>query len=232
MQKKLEKLVETPKGVVAWLEGITDNVKPLDHTKVFKQYKPLDRGNEKLEKNILSFSLPSISTCGQYCKGCYDIKAMRHKSCRAKRYVNYSMAVHKMDTLKGLIIKQIKDSKSCEYVRIHVGGDFYSLGYVKMWKEIAEEVKVIKPDIIFYTYTKSMFSQMLKDSGINVVKSQYGDDYNYAPLKEVRELAKKHKGVLCPATVLKSLGKEVPSHYCGSECTACMFKERVFFVKH
>jgi len=232
MHKKFEKLFTVENGVIAWLESITNNVIKLNPLDIFKVYKPLDRGNKKLNTSILSFSLPSISTCGQYCKGCYDIRAMRYTSARKKRYVNYSMALHKRAELKALILKQIKNSRTCEFVRLHVGGEFFSLAYVKMWVEIVKEVKVTKPDIIFYTYTKSMFSGILKEGGINVVRSTYDGDFNYGDLKYVRDMAKKNKGIICPVTVLASLKKKVPDQYCGKECTACMFKENVFFVKH
>jgi hypothetical protein len=232
MKKKYEKLFEVPNGVVSWLENLTNNVENVRPLDIFKRYRPLDRGNKKLNPNILSFSLPSISTCGMYCKGCYDIRAMRYKSARKKRYVNYSMAMHNMDELKALILKQIKNSRTVEYIRLHVGGEFFSLDYVKMWQEIAREVKLTKPDVIFYTYTKSMFGGMLKEAGINVVRSIYGDKFNYGELAEVRAMAKEHKGFICPVTVMASLGKKVPDQYCGKECTACMFKENVFFVKH
>lgn len=232
MHKKFEKLFTVENGVIAWLEGLTDNVVKLSPLDIFKRYKPLDRGNKKLNPNILSFSLPSISTCGRYCKGCYDIRAMRYTSARKKRYVNYSMAVHNREELKALIKKQILNSRTCEYIRLHVGGEFFSLAYVKMWQDIAREISEIKPDIRFYTYTKSMYTGMLKEAGINVVKSSYDGEFNFGDLKYVRELAKKHKGFICPVTVMASLKKKVPDQYCGKECTACMFKEKVFFVQH
>jgi hypothetical protein len=232
MHKKYEKLFTVENGVIAWLTQLTDNVINVNPLDIFKKYKPLDRGNKKLFKNVLSFSLPSISTCGQYCKGCYDIRSMRYATARKKRYVNYSMAVHNPKELKALILKQINNSRTVEYVRLHVGGEFFKLDYVKMWVEIAKEVKVTKPDVIFYTYTKSMFTKVLKEGGINVVRSNYNGKYNYAELKEVREMAKEHNGFICPVTVMASLKKKVPDQYCGKECTACMFKENVFFVKH
>ena len=232
MKKKYAKLFTVEAGVIKWLESLTDNVVDLNPLDIFKAYKPLDRGNKKLNTNILSFSLPSISTCGMYCKGCYDIRAMRYPSARKKRYVNYSMAFHKREELKALIIKQINNSRTCEYVRLHVGGEFFSLEYVKMWQSIVKEIAISKPSIRFYTYTKSMYTGMLKEAGINVVKSIHEEGYNYGDLKYVRELSKAKKGFICPVTVMASLGKKVPDQFCGEECTACMFKENVFFVQH
>ena len=230
---KYNKLFKLKKGgIVQWLESITDNVVELNPNDIFKQYKPLDRGNKKLAGNILSFSLPSISTCGMYCKGCYDIRAMRYVSARKKRYVNYSMAVHNPEKLKELIVNQVKNSRSVEFVRIHVGGDFYSMAYVKLWQEIAKEIKAIKPDVKLYTYTKSMFTGMLKEANINVVKSNYEEGYNYGSMDYVEKLRKKHKAIICPVTAINARGGKVPDKFCGSACTACMSKENVLFVQH
>lgn len=234
MKQKYLNLVELPVAtesksrIVLWLESITDKAIALNPNDVFKRYRPLDRGNRKLAKNILSFSLPSITTCGQYCEGCYDLRAMRYKSARMKRYVNYSMTLHKMEELEELIVKQIKASRSVEYIRLHVGGEFYSLEYVQAWGRIVKRVKAIKPDVKFYTYTKSLYTGILQGYGINVVKSVYPDgSFNYAPVDEVIKSAKKHKGKVCPATLRK-----VPDGFCGSKCTLCMACENVFFVKH
>jgi hypothetical protein len=232
MKKKYAKLFTVENGVIAWLESLTDNVVKLNPLDIFKVYKPLDRGNSKLAKNILSFSLPSISTCGMFCKGCYDIRAMRYPSARKKRYVNYSMAYHKREELKALIKKQVLNSRSCDFVRLHVGGEFFSLEYVKMWKEIAEELKEENPDIGFYTYTKSLFGGLLKESGINVVRSIYPEGYNYGSFEYVNVMRKKYKGIICPVTVMAHNKQKVPNQYCGSACTACMNKENVFFVQH
>lgn len=232
MYKKFEKLFTVENGVIKWLESITDTVVDLKPSDIFKRYRPLDRGNKKLAKNILSFSLPSISTCGMYCKGCYDIRAMRYKSARKKRYVNYSMAVHNRKELKALILKQIKASHSCEFVRLHVGGEFFNLKYVKMWKEIAMELKESHPDIGFYTYTKSLFTGLLKEAGINVVRSLYPEGYNYGSFEYVNDMRKTYKGIICPVTVMAHNKVKVPDKFCGSNCTACMNKENVFFVQH
>lgn len=232
MKSKYKSLFEIPNGVIAWLEDLTDNVLNVNPLDIFKRYRPLDRGNSKLNPNILSFSLPSISTCGQYCEGCYDVKSFRHSSVRKKRYVNYSMAVHNPAELEASIIKQINNSRTVDFIRLHVGGEFFNIHYVKMWKRIVESINKSNPDIRFYTYTKSIYTKMLKESGINVVKSSYDEGFNYGDLEYVREMSKKYKGTICPVTVMASIGKKVPEHYCGKECVACMFKEKVFFVKH
>lgn len=42
--------------------------------------------------------------------------------------------------------------KNAGIIRIHVGGDFKTLAYFDAWRELA----IIRPDIIFYAYTKSI----------------------------------------------------------------------------
>ena len=222
------KQVELKDGIINWLNEVktsgVESVKPSD---VFKQYKPLDRGNTKLNSNILSFNLLPVVTCENLCEGCYDIRAMRYKSVRAKRYVNTSMAMHNESELESLIVKQILNSKTVEFIRIHVGGDFYSKKYVRMWGRIKKEIEAKKPEIVFYTYTKTQHTNQLKMYGINVVKSQYDAQYNFGSLEYIKAMKDKHGGVICPAT----LGK-VENQFCGSKCKACMKMENVFFKLH
>ncbi len=219
-------------SILNWLETLSNGVKKVEPSEVFRDWKPLEKGNDKLANNILSFNLLPVSTCGQYCKGCYDLRAMRYTSARAKRYVNTSLAQHDIPRLEAAIKKQIENSRSVQFVRIHVGGDFFNIEYVKMWQRIAAHVANVKPDVKLYTYTKTLFTGMLKEAGINVVKSVYNGAFNYGSFEYVNDLRKQHKGIICPVTVMQRNGKEVPPKFCGSGCTACMSKESVFFVQH
>jgi hypothetical protein len=228
------KNLETFKSLVAkksleFIKIKLDQVPAVMGSDVFKTYKVLDRGNTKLATNILSFSLPPVITCGgMRCDGCYDVRSLRYKSVKAKRLANLSMALHNMETLEQLIVKQITNSRTCEYVRIHVGGDFYSEEYVAMWERIVDAIAIVKPNVKFYTYTKTSFGDRLTAKGINVVKSITDDkEMNYGSLEYVRDLAKKHNGVVCPATISK-----VEDGFCGNKCKACMCKRDVFFKIH
>lgn len=134
-------------------------------------------GNVKLPNNIATFSIPS----GHSCPGAKDClaKADKHKgkiqdgpvskyrcfsasqeavfkTCRDARW-------HNFDILKVLktpddIAKRILMSMyylsfpPIKYVRIHVGGDFYSQNYFDAWVRVAE----VRSDLIFYAYTKSV----------------------------------------------------------------------------
>jgi len=222
------KFAKLKTNIIDWLKSISiDNIKEISPEKVFKNYKPLDRGNSKLATNILSFSLLPLVTCKFYCQGCYDVRSMRYTSVRAKRYLNTSMAIHNQNKLANMIIKQIVNSRTCEFVRIHVGGDFFNESYIAMWQYIVGCVHVEKPNIKFYTYTKTEYTEKLKSIGINVVKSKYKDHFNFSSLENVQQMAEKYNGFICPAT----MGK-VPNGFCGSKCKACMTRENVFFVEH
>lgn len=196
----------------------------------FKVYKPLDAGNSKLEPNIFSFSMIPVVTCGTRCKGCYDLRSLRYPSVREKRTYNTWLSLNKQDVLEEAIVNQINKSKKLQFVRIHVGGDFYSLDYVAMWGRIVEAVKATRPEVKFYTYTKSKFSDEIELCGINVVPSLVkGLGYNFGPEEKLNDFTAKNEGyTICPATVKAT--KEATK--CGINCTACMDKSKVLFVEH
>ena len=52
------------------------------------------------------------------------------------------------------MVKLINDSlpKNADYIRVHVGGDFFSLKYFLAWYSVAK----LNPSIKFYAYTKSI----------------------------------------------------------------------------
>ena len=223
------KQAELKTTINEWLENIiangVDNVNP---DKVFKNYKPLNAGNVKLHKGILSFNLLPVVTCGgKQCANCYDVKSLRHTSVRKKRYVNTAMAMHDVERLKALILKQVKNSKSIKFIRIHVGGDMFSKEYVNMWKEIAKEVTVIKPHVKIYTYTKTGYGKELTKAGINVVRSLYPEGFNYGSMEYIVNLRKKYGGSICPATLHES-----DEQVCGTKCTSCMNCPTIWFKEH
>ena len=208
-------------------ENSIENLSNIKMDNPFKSYKPLDKGNSKLEPNILSFSLIPVATCSVNCTGCYDKRSLRYPSVQDKRKYNTYMALNETETLKELIINQILNSRKVEHVRIHVGGDFFSIEYVTMWAEIVNKVKESK-NVNFYTYTKSQFTDELKMAGINVVASKVkGLGFNFGPLNKLANFMKENKGyTLCPAT---NGDKDVK---CGVTCTACMTNDKVLFVEH
>jgi len=201
----------------------------------FKVYKPLDRGNDKLDSSILSFSLVPVNTCNGACKGCYDLKSFRYESVCLKRKYNLHMVINERYNLETMIIKQIKNSRTVKAVRIHVGGDFnlkaYTAQYIDMWKNITIAIRSIKPGVKFYTYTKTDKTETLKSFGINVVKSIRDDgNYNFDTLENLQEYQ-----ILNPEWFICPVYKENPNYdnvKCGKTCKACQITERILFVKH
>lgn len=209
-------------------ENTLTNLKGKKMESPFNTYHPLDKGNMKLDKSILSFSLIPVVTCPVRCKGCYDLKSLRYPSVRMKRLYNTHLALNEPDLLKSLIIDQIKNSNTVKFIRIHVGGDFFNVQYVDMWESIIKEVNQIKPEIIFYTYTKTVFLERLKDIGINVIDSYRSDGkVNFDTLENLTEYVKENPEYhICPAY------KHDPSIICGKTCKICMNKTKVLFVTH
>lgn len=201
---------------------------PEDIISVFVDYKPLDNGNEKLAKGIFSFSILPVVSCDQACKGCYDVRSLRYPSVRLKRVVNTLLAASHQEWLRHRIQQQILRSRTVIAVRIHVGGDFFSAEYAKMWKLVGCFVIMNKPAVKVYTYTKTKHTAILQSAGINVVKSTYElGHYNFAEKDQVILWAKQYGGKICPATL-----RDVSNGYCGAKCTLCMTTEKVFFVLH
>lgn len=109
----------------------------------------ISEGNEKTE--CFSFDLPAKITCPgmtDTCdKVCYAYNFMfMYKAVNAKYKRNLKFA-----NSDGFVTHMIAEiPANCEF-RIHVSGDFYSYDYVRKWEEIVAE----RPDVTFYTYTRS-----------------------------------------------------------------------------
>ena len=197
----------------------------------FKKYRPLDAGNVKLYKGILSFSLIPGNTCKRICNGCYDLKSLRYPSVRDKRAYNTWLVIHRPAELADMMIEQILNSRTCNAVRIHVGGDFalgdFTLAYIAMWRYVVERVHAIKPNIKFYTYTKTEHASYLRDSGVNVVESIREDGrYNFGPVDELKEYAAKNPHwKICPALLDKNVT-------CGESCKLCQDLQFILFPIH
>jgi hypothetical protein len=231
---KKTKTVKNPGIVSEYLKTYTlDFIKTITNMMMpSKSWKPLDRGNSKLEGNIFIWNLIPVITCMMACKGCYDVRSLRFPNSRAKRLYNTWVLLHNPETLKSMIISQIIKSKGINFVRIHGGGDFINLEYVAFWGEIVAEVKKTRPEIEFYTYTKTKFEDEIKMCGITVNPSKIkGLGFNYNDLPVLEKFIEDHADddanyMICPATK----GNDVK---CGKTCTACMTDEKtVLFVKH
>jgi hypothetical protein len=130
------------------------------------------RGNAKLAGEIYTFSLPA----GHACPGALRCMAKADRQtgklqdgpsqtfrCFAAgdeaRYPNLRRSRwHNFDLLKGRtregMAALILDSlpADAKLVRLHVAGDFFSDTYFLAWMDVAKA----RPEILFYTYTKSL----------------------------------------------------------------------------
>jgi len=111
----------------------------------------ISKGNNKLGDRVFSFNIPAKLTCPGMTKTCgekcYAYNYMRAYTNVDKKYKR-NLAFANGDEFVMHMIEEIPDC--CEF-RIHVSGDFYSPEYVYRWIEIAAN----RPDVTFYTYTRS-----------------------------------------------------------------------------
>ena len=75
----------------------------------------------------------------------------------------------KVERLADLIVDSLP---VCDIVRVHVGGDYFSKAYLEAWIEVAKR----KPDVIFYSYSKSLkfFSEYALPENLILTASRGG----------------------------------------------------------
>jgi len=131
------------------------------------------KGNAKLDTSIHIFSLPAGWSCGGALKclskadpetgkikdgkntefRCYAAsQEALYKNVRDHRWYNFGLlrAMKSKDKMRELILKSLP--KSAKIVRLHSSGDFFNEPYFLAWLETAKS----RPDIHFYSYTKSL----------------------------------------------------------------------------
>lgn len=115
----------------------------------------LAKGNTKLGDDglIWSFSIPAIATCvgsTDVCRRlCYANSGFYwYNSVQAALWRNYRMSLE--GDFAGLMVAEAL-RRRVRVLRIHVAGDFYSVGYAAKWHEIVHCL----PDTRFYLYTRS-----------------------------------------------------------------------------
>lgn len=201
------------------------------HGRITYASNPLSAGNAKLDKAVLIFDLPAISSCGNCadCAAkCYAVKAQRqYPDVWNKRGLNLHMAVNCPDYLEALICAQLARSKK-RYVRIHSAGDFFAQGYVDMWARIAARNAGKR----FYFYTKMAdafdFSGLTGLPNVNMVESVLPDgSINFGTLEYIQEKAARFGAHICPY----GIEDKAPVH-CGGSCTLCMHARYVCFKEH
>ena len=118
----------------------------------------LGEGNAKLG-DVMTFSLPSKSTCpgaSPWClKRCYAHRyEARRPGCRRAYQSNLAFA-EDIEAFTERMIGVLPRIMPC--FRIHVAGDFHSIGYIQAWRRICRAF----PQTRFWTYTRSWIAPEL-----------------------------------------------------------------------
>lgn len=195
----------------------------------------LAKGNDKLDKSILIWSLPAISTCPNHSlcgKHCYarkaEIQYPEVLPCRTRNY-HESLKESFVNDMVHIIRKMARSARKhkVKAVRIHESGDFYNREYLMKWVEIARVIEKSNPDIVFYGYTKVPEYLTNLPNNMNIVHSIMPDGkVNFGSKEEVIKMAKKYHAVICP------YGKAKQKFTCGLECKACIKRDKVVFIQH
>ncbi len=119
----------------------------------------IPEGNSKVG-NVRTFSLPAYATCpgaSAWClKHCYAARIERIRpNCRMAYARNLALSLDP-ETFVHRMLKSLPEDTPL--VRIHVGGDLYSIDYIQAWEEICHA----RPLTRFWSYTRSWtLSKML-----------------------------------------------------------------------
>lgn len=177
-----------------------------------------ENGEMKVEKGTCPCKCPGCYACG----GCYLFNSTKlslaRKTVLARLY---------MDFVKRAILAQIKADR-ITICRIHAAGDFFSVAYVEMWKEIFQAC----PACLFWSYTKNEIAEKAFDeiTNCNIVKSIIpGKGFNFGKCGYIMGLYFE----------LKAAGKSVYICRCGidkqqhcTNCHHCAESEFVLFLEH
>ena len=114
--------------------------------------------------------------------------------------------------------------------RVHVTGDFFSMEYINMWREIAQAF----PGVVFWSYTKNPVAEHAFDDieNFHVVPSKIpGKGYNYGHCNYILALfdyltKKGFRVFVC----MCGFDDENPAH-CDT-CGACRTCDYVLFLEH
>ena len=191
------------------------------------------KGNHKISKHILNWSLPSHYTCpgkGSCKTWCYSLKAEKqYSNARHSRMQNFLFS--RLDEFVEEIVMYLSKRKE-SIVRINTDGDFYSQLYIDKWIAIAEAL----PSKRFYGYTKSfMFDFSKIPSNMQIIQS-YGswDDSKIDTLKNtarvITDSSQLSQGeYLCPYGTVTYSGFK-----CGDDCDYCIKSPivHVAFLQH
>lgn len=204
----------------------------------------LVNGNKKIGKGAYHFSiLPGTAifevvlfgilylvkgTCKCNCPGCYaQTGNYRFPSVKKSLALKTLLVRNDLDFVKRAILAQIKADK-ITICRIHAAGDFDSMAYAEIWRDIATAC----PDTVFWTYTKVKECETIFEglSNANIVKSIIpGRGFNFGKCGYIIALYNE----------LKAKGYKVYICECGfndtrkcTDCCKCALYDFVLFLEH
>lgn len=138
-----------------------------------KSFLTFGKGNAKLGKKVLTFSLPAGHSCpfaldclskadqstGKITDGketvfrCFAASSEAvYKNVRLSRWNNFDLlrSAKTVENMTKLILDSLP--KKFDIVRIHVSGDFFNMDYLQAWVNVAK----LHTNSLFYAYTKSL----------------------------------------------------------------------------
>ena len=195
----------------------------------------ISQGKSKLG-TIANMSLtPGVTCSAEACKtclveGCYACKSYRmYKSVKAAWDANTRLATEDLETMESDLMAYFGSMNAPRFFRIHVGGDFVTEDYARMWAR----VMAANPSTNFLAFTKQW---------ANVRNVDFSDNASIVPSG--------WPGTTIPADILEKFGvaaycddgkTEIPADAieCPGNCETCgvcwSLAKRgisVFFKKH
>jgi len=196
----------------------------------------LKLGNLKISGNTIIFNLPPITTCpGRgICESyCYAMSP-HFQNIAESRQINYEHSLGSYFTIDMIrIIKRLLSKYTyIRAMRLHEAGDFYSQTYFRKWITIAKAI----PEITFYAYTKSAFTQFGFEIPDNMVLwYSHGGKFDAKYKTENNQALVIHPGQKFPKGVYRCPAIGHPEKVCGRDCTYCSRRKngrRVAFPLH
>ena len=143
-----------------------------DKLKHIKEWSDIENPKVYSFSLLSGYSCPSAKDCHAYARvdkvtGKKTLQDGKHAKFRcfsardeARLPSVYNQRKHNFDALLGIkddyidiaILIQESLPKNANFIRVHVGGDFFTKAYMQAWYLVAEK----NPNIIFYAYTKSI----------------------------------------------------------------------------
>lgn len=187
------------------------------------------KGNAKLSKGTLVFSLPAGKTCpgAMHCKSfavvnsngkrsIVDSKETIFRCFAASSEVQYDQVFNnRADNMQQIVNAlqdgsapilihdsiQVNRTKSTKLVRIHESGDFFSAEYLQAWMMVA----LHNPDLKFYAYTKSLEYFL----GLNLPKNFFITASKGGKFDHLLDHFERHSVVVADEQEAESLGLSV-----------------------